>query len=661
MTTTPPSGKRGRRKKAFVCLRVSDPKQVKREYDPEGLSLPDQRIVTRRRADELDADVEEEFLEAGYSGRSVDKRPEFQRMLRLIKERGDIDYVIFDSLSRANRNRFDDAIMVMMLRKAGVTVVSATENIDETPAGQLLHGIMAAVNEFRSASDGQTISRKMAYKASIGGTPGRAKIGYLNIKEKYEDREVATIAIDEERAPLVKLAFDMFATGTYTVDSLQEILVDAGLKALPHGKQPAKPISRSQVARMLRDRYYIGYVTLKGVEYQGRHEPLIPWELFHRVQEILDTHSGAGIRQRKHRHYLKGTLWCHRCGHRLIIAVAKGTYEYFLCRGRQQHVCDLPYLPVDQLEKAVITHYRTITFPAAFQHTVRAQFDKELAANADSNTQLRTELDRKLAALSTKEDHYLDLVGDPDWPNDKLKARMAHIRDEKEKIHTQLKALDADLQTGRDVLNSALKLLDRPQRLYRTCTPAQRKMLNNIIFTKLTVDVTGITGEELAEPFNTLIPAGRHYTQHRRLPAPRQATNSPDATPGTGADDPDDDTTPPTLTSCGHSSSKTTWVPPAGFEPALPPPEGGALSPELRGRAGNSSVPDPGYCPGALWMARTAMSSRGVAEVQVWTASSRREAICSTGRVLQEARVERRRSVPKRASSGPRASVMPSV
>ena len=25
------------------------------------------------------------------------------------------------------------------------------------------------------------------------------------------------------------------------------------------------------------------------------------------------------------------------------------------------------------------------------------------------------------------------------------------------------------------------------------------------------------------------------------------------------------------------------WVPPAGFEPALPPPEGGALSPELRG------------------------------------------------------------------------------
>ena len=31
-------------------------------------------------------------------------------------------------------------------------------------------------------------------------------------------------------------------------------------------------------------------------------------------------------------------------------------------------------------------------------------------------------------------------------------------------------------------------------------------------------------------------------------------------------------------------SSGRTVAPPAGFEPALPPPEGGALSPELRGQ-----------------------------------------------------------------------------
>ena len=47
------------------------------------------------------------------------------------------------------------ALMLMTLRKLKVSLVSATENIDETPAGQLLHGVMASVNEFRSLEIGR--------------------------------------------------------------------------------------------------------------------------------------------------------------------------------------------------------------------------------------------------------------------------------------------------------------------------------------------------------------------------------------------------------------------------------------------------------------------------------------------------------------------------
>lgn len=231
--------------------------------------MPDQRRAVKAKADSLDADIVEEFPEKGLSAKSVDKRPEFQRMLAVIKERGDIDYVIVDSLSRANRNRIEDAMMLMQLRGAGVEVVSATEPIDETPAGQLLHGILATVHEFRIKSDGNDVRRKMVYKASIGGTPGRAKIGYLNVREMFEGRQVATIAIDEERAPLVRLAFELYATGTYTLDTLTEVLQDAGLKSLPHGDLPVRPISRSKVGTMLRDRYYIGYVRFAGNEHQG--------------------------------------------------------------------------------------------------------------------------------------------------------------------------------------------------------------------------------------------------------------------------------------------------------------------------------------------------------------------------------------------------------
>ena len=65
--------------------------------------------------------------------------------------------------------------MLMTLRKLKVSLVSATENIDETPAGQLLHGVLASVNEFRSLADGEDIRYKMGQKARNGGTIGKAQ------------------------------------------------------------------------------------------------------------------------------------------------------------------------------------------------------------------------------------------------------------------------------------------------------------------------------------------------------------------------------------------------------------------------------------------------------------------------------------------------------
>ena len=116
----------------------------------------------------------------------------------------------------------------------------------------------------------------------------------------------------------------------------------------------------------------------------------------------------------------------------------------------------------------------------------------------------------------------------------------------------------------------------------RTSRQVERKILNNVIFTKLKVDTSGIIDDELVEPFDALVSAGRHYIHHGALPPTRQSAHRPDSAPSSPRRDhgqPPDHTT----VLSGRSSSKTTYVPPAGFEPALPPPEGGALSPELRG------------------------------------------------------------------------------
>ena len=111
-------------------------------------------------------------------------------------------------------------------------------------------------------------------------------------------------------------------------------------------------------------------MTLKGEEYAGRHQPLIEPDLFDRVQRVLAMRGGGGSCDRRHDHYLKGAVWCARCGRRLIIALGRGnggTYFYYLCRGRQEKKCSLPYLAVSAVSKAVERHYSTVRLPANFK------------------------------------------------------------------------------------------------------------------------------------------------------------------------------------------------------------------------------------------------------------------------------------------------------
>lgn len=89
-----------------------------------------------------------EFIDAGESAKSAD-RPELQRMLRYLTE-NHTDYVLVHKVDRLARNRVDDVEITMAIKKAGATLVSATENIDETPSGMLLHGIMSSIAEFYS-------------------------------------------------------------------------------------------------------------------------------------------------------------------------------------------------------------------------------------------------------------------------------------------------------------------------------------------------------------------------------------------------------------------------------------------------------------------------------------------------------------------------------
>ncbi len=207
-----------------------------------------------------------------------------------------------------------------------------------------------------------TITEGRIKKAKLGGMPGRAPLGYLNVRHWDGANDIRTIEVDPDRAPHIRWAFQVYATGEWTLRGLTDALEDRGLRSLGTPKFRAKPIRSTALQRMLRNPFYRGVVRFKGVEYEGSHEPLLTPELFEKVQQRLTAQALAGERQWKHEHHLKGTLYCRLCGSRLVFTKCTGRrggrYDYFVWAKRHRGKgCDLPYLPARRIEEVVADYY----------------------------------------------------------------------------------------------------------------------------------------------------------------------------------------------------------------------------------------------------------------------------------------------------------------
>ena len=564
--------------RAVIYLRVSSVGQVNTDYDPEGISIPAQREACRRKAAQLGVEIpaDGEYVEPGRSGTNMEQRPAFQAMLERLRTERDVKYVIVYKLSRMNRNRVDDALVLVSLRRYHVTLISATESIDETPVGQLMHGILAAFNEYRSAEDGADIRYKMREKAKRGGTLGRAPIGYINVRERFEGREVRTVVIDDSRGPLVRQAFELYATGEYTLDRLQQTMADQGLSTRPTAKWPEQPVSLNTLHVMLHDPYYIGVVEYDGETYPGRHEPLIPLPLWERVQEVLDVRSQRGSRDRVNQHYLKGLLFCGRCQaagrqHRLIYTIAKGrrgeSYAYFLCRGRQEHVCELPYLSAQRVEDEVGREFARLQLPSGFADTVLEKITEVLADEQQTTRTLRRNLTQELARLDVREERLLDLAAEGTLSQVKIRIRLTQLTQDRARITDELGKVDIQLSDGAELLRLAIQLLADPGRLFQRADDPNRRRLTQTFFERLYVDDEGVSSAVLRPPFDDLAEASAAYLRPARTPAELLVIRNRRPS---GAGTPVDGTKIGLLAHavCGVGSSKTVMVEVAGIEPA---------------------------------------------------------------------------------------------
>ena len=479
-------------KRAVSYIRVSTREQAQRGGSEEGFSLPAQREANKRKAQSMGALVVKEFADRGESARSAN-RPELQKMLAYLKKDGGIDYVIVHKLDRLARNRADDVEINRAFEEAGVRLVSTSENIDQTPGGMLLHGIMSSIAEFYSRNLANEVIKGMGEKARNGGTLGKAPLGYVNVRARDENgREVRTVALDEERAPLVRLAFSEYATGNWTVSQLAKHLAGLGLDVPATPSKPARPITKGRLHTLLRHPYYKGVVQFQGVEYAGKHEPLVDEETWQAVQAVLGSHR-SGERERMHNHSLKSTVVCGQCGSRLLVQNTKNgkgvLYPYFICARRQRlHDCSFKAVLIEVVEAQMQEVYRRLHVSEADRQEIERYLLAELARiegekdrNVRSLTVRRTNLEDERRRLLQA--HYGGAV-----PLELLKEEQDRLGRELAEIQRQLDAYQADAKLVRAHVEQALDLLEDCYRLYMAAPDHLRKQLNQVFFERVLVN-----------------------------------------------------------------------------------------------------------------------------------------------------------------------------
>jgi site-specific DNA recombinase len=478
--------------RAVIYLRVSTAEQAHGDGASEGYSIPAQREACQRRAHELGASVVAEFVDRGESARSA-ARPQLQQMLARLSQHKDIEYVIVHKVDRLARNRADDVQIQLVIERAGSRLVSVTENVDDTPSGKLVRNIMADLAEFYSANLATEILKGSTQKARMGGTPFKAPVGYMNIRYIEGGREVRTVEIDSERAPFVRRAFELYATGEYSLRQLHAQLTAEGFTVRPTANRPAQSLALSKLATLLRNRYYLGLVTYRGIEHPGKHPAIIGMELFERVGRILDEREQHSLKPRRNQHYLRGLLSCGRCGSRLLYTSVRGRhgdqFDYYVCSQRhRKRACDLPYLAAMDVEERVAEGWpQWVKLDELDGEAVARDLEATLLGETDNSAQL-ARVQRRVARLDKERLKLVQMAYADAIPLDLLKSEQERVTREREQA---LREAQEAQDGGRDTLNTyeqARSLMQRGAAAYRLGGPGVRRLLNQAFLERIDVD-----------------------------------------------------------------------------------------------------------------------------------------------------------------------------
>ena len=277
--------------------------------------------------------------------KDTEKRTEFNRMIK-DSDKQLWQGVIVYKLDRFARNRYDSATYKARLKRNGVKVISATENISDNPEGVILEAVLEGMAEFYSKELSQKITRGMresAYKCSSVG--GMVPLGYKIVNKKY--------VIDEPSAQIVREAFDLYASGE-SITEICRIFNSKGYHTARSGT-----FNKNSFHMMFRNERYVGTFKYDDIRVANGTPAIVDIDTFQKVQNRIALNKRAPARRKSKIDYLLAQkLFCGHCGAPMIGECGTGRlggiYYYYTCGNRKRnHTCDKTNLRKDYIEKAV--------------------------------------------------------------------------------------------------------------------------------------------------------------------------------------------------------------------------------------------------------------------------------------------------------------------
>ena len=378
-------------KNAVIYARYSSERQT--EQSVEG-----QLRVCKEFAEKNGYRIVGTYIDRAISGRNIEGRDDFQKM---IKEsgRGLFDFVIVYKLDRFARNRYDSAINKAVLKKNGVRVLSACEQITDTPEGIILESMLEGYAEYYSAELSQKVRRGLKQSRIKGTfTGGYTLYGYKIIDKKW--------TVDETQAGVIRQIYKDYLGGML----LKDIADKLNTAQIPSAQ--GKKWTVNMLSRLMHSEKLIGIVRADE-EYTHIVPAIMDEESFNAAVAKLDLKKHrAGVFKAPIPYYLSGKATCGHCD--TLMTGDSGTsktgaiHAYYKCfkKKKSRAACDKKSVQKDWLEKIVVdrTVERLFKHPLLLQaiaHNLAAIYNADLADTAifDGLLKQRAENERAIANL----------------------------------------------------------------------------------------------------------------------------------------------------------------------------------------------------------------------------------------------------------------------